>query len=250
MMVPMADPDEPYYRRDLARVHHLGFGFHADRVAPGILALLAPVRARNGLVVELGCGTGLLTRFLLDAGHRVIATDASPAMLEIATEYAPEALEHRVLRLPDDPIPEADAIVSVGHPLSYLPSEDAIDRALAAAADALRPEGVFAVDLEDLEWARARPKDATNGRVGEDWAIINVASSPSPDRFVREMAVFLRNPDGTYRRDDERHDNVLIDTSRVPALLDAHGVDATVARAFGAETLPAGLMAIVGTKRA
>ena len=65
-----------YYRRDLALVHHRGFGFHADRTAPGILALLEPVRERRGLVLELGCGSGLLTRHLLDAGHRVSATDA------------------------------------------------------------------------------------------------------------------------------------------------------------------------------
>ena len=75
---------EPYYRDDLALIHHLGFGFHADACAPGILDLLAPVRDRNGLVVEIGCGTGLLTRHLAEAGHRVIATDASNAMLDLA----------------------------------------------------------------------------------------------------------------------------------------------------------------------
>jgi len=75
--------DQPYYRDDLALVHHRGFGFHADMCAPGIVALLGPVRDRRGLVVELGCGSGLLTRHLLDAGHRVVATDASPAMRTI-----------------------------------------------------------------------------------------------------------------------------------------------------------------------
>lgn len=65
-------------------MHHLGFGFHADACAPGILARLAPVLDRDGLVLELGCGSGLLTRHLVDAGHRVIAADASPAMVELA----------------------------------------------------------------------------------------------------------------------------------------------------------------------
>lgn len=87
----MAGPDTPYYRRDLALVHHLGFGFHADDCAPGILELLQPVRERDGLVAELGCGSGLLTRYLVDAGHRVIATDASPAMLDLARTYARDA---------------------------------------------------------------------------------------------------------------------------------------------------------------
>ncbi|MBO0732268.1 MAG: class I SAM-dependent methyltransferase, partial [Acidimicrobiaceae bacterium] len=127
-----------YYRKELALAHHRGFGFHADACAPGILTLLEPVRAQQGLVVELGCGSGLLTRHLVDAGHRVVATDASAAMLELARAYVPEAEAIQSLTLPSDPIPEADAIVSVGHVLSYLPDEAAIDQALVAAARAIR----------------------------------------------------------------------------------------------------------------
>ena len=87
----MALSENSYYRRDLALVHHRGFGFHAQACAPGILALLEPVRSREGIVLELGCGSGLLTRELTAAGHRVIATDASPAMLEMARSYGPAA---------------------------------------------------------------------------------------------------------------------------------------------------------------
>jgi hypothetical protein len=49
---------EPYYRRPLALVHHLGFAAHAHPCAPGILELLAPLRERGSLVVELGCRSG------------------------------------------------------------------------------------------------------------------------------------------------------------------------------------------------
>jgi SAM-dependent methyltransferase len=140
------------YRPDLAAVHHRGFGRYAAAAAPGILDLLAPVRARQGLVLELGCGTGLLTRELVAAGHRVLATDASPAMLGIARDLVGDsAVEVRQLTLPDDPLPPADAIVAVGHPVSYLPDEAAIDRALAAMAHALRPGGLLAIDVCDLE---------------------------------------------------------------------------------------------------
>src|SRR5215472_15285622 len=95
----------PYYRADLARVHHLGFGFHADACAHGALDSLAPIRERDGLVVELGCGSGHLTRHLLNAGHRVIATDASPAMLELARRHVPRVEDFRLLSLPCDRIP-------------------------------------------------------------------------------------------------------------------------------------------------
>ena len=101
--------DGTYYRDDLALVHHRGFGFHADMCAPGIVELLRPVRERDGLVVEIGCGSGLLTRHLLDAGHRVLATDASPAMLDLARHQAPDAEDIRRLVLPDDPVPPAAA---------------------------------------------------------------------------------------------------------------------------------------------
>ena len=244
------DRDQPYYRDDLALVHHRGFGFHADMCAPGIVALLGPVRDRRGLVVELGCGSGLLTRHLLDAGHRVIATDASPAMLELARAAAPDAEDVRQVRLPDDPIPDADAIVSVGHALNYLPDQAAIDRAFVAVAHALRPGGVLAIDVCDLEWGAARRDVATHGRVGQDWAIITETSTPAANRFVREMTIFVKNDDGSWRRDEERHDNVLIDTTLVPGLLAQQGVEAQVRPSFGTEQLPTGLRALVGHRPA
>jgi SAM-dependent methyltransferase len=244
--VPQA---EPYYRRDLARVHHEGFSFHAAKVAPGVLALLEPVRAAGGLVVEFGCGSGLLTRELLAAGHRVIATDASPAMVELAREVAPGAEGYEVLALPDDPLPDADAIVGVGHPINYLPSLEAIDAGIGAMARALRPGGLLAFDICDLAYgARTVDGMASRGWVGDDWALITEFSAPAPDRFVREMTIFSRNEDGTWRRDHERHDNVLVDVSTVPPLLVRDGVDAEIRDAFGSERLPPGLKVIVGRK--
>ncbi len=94
-----------YYRADLALVHHRAFGSHAQACAPDILTLLEPVLRRDGAVLELGCGSGHLTRHLIDAGHRVIATDASPAMLDLARHQVPDADEIRQLVLPADPCP-------------------------------------------------------------------------------------------------------------------------------------------------
>jgi len=234
------------YREDLALVHHLGFGFHADACAPGILDLLRPVRRRDGLVLELGCGSGPLTRHLLAAGHRVVASDASPAMLELARRRLPEAEGVRLIVLPDDPLPAADAVVSVGHVLSYLPDEEAIHRALIAVARALRPGGVLAVDLCDLAYGAARVGAPPAVRRMDSWVIVTEFSQPSAGKFVRDMTTFLRNPDGTWRRDDERHENVLIDTSTIPAVLAEYGVEAEVRPSFGHEELSAGLVTVIG----
>ena len=237
------------YRPDLATVHHRGFTAHAAACAPGIVDLLAPVRDREGLVLELGCGTGLLTRELIAAGYRVIATDAAPAMLDIARDVVgTSAQEVRQLTLPDDPLPQADAIVAIGHPLSYLPDAESVDRALTAMAAALRPGGLLAFDICDLEWGRARLHTPNFARSGPDWAIITEFSLPTPDRFVRDITTFLPNPDGSWRRGSEHHENVLIDTAQIPALLRAHGVQASVGASFGTETNPPGLRVVTGHK--
>ena len=245
----MGATDDTYYRAALAKIHHEGFGFHADACAPGILQHLAPIRERQGLVVEIGCGSGLLTRHLTEAGHRVIATDASPAMLDIARTYAPDALEHRVVALPDDPLPDADAIVSTGHALSYIDTQPRLEAALVACARALRPGGVLAVDLEDLSTRDAQMARPPAAWVGDDWAMFMERVSDSHTHFARVQTVFMREDDGRYRREHERHDNVLIDVPGVvPALLEAEGLDVSVGLSFGAETNMEGLMVVVASR--
>jgi SAM-dependent methyltransferase len=239
--------DLPYYRADLARIHHEGFGFHADAVAPGVLKILEPVLERGGLVLEIGCGSGLLTRYLVDAGHRVFATDASPAMLDLAREYVPGvALEQ--LRLPTDPVPPADAIVSVGHPLSYLRDEEQVRASLTAMARALRPGGLLAFDICDQEWGAARRDQGPRVWSGEGWLLVTRTSVPDDRTYRRDMTTFVRTAGGLWQRDDELHDNVLLATGEIPGWLAAAGVEAEVHASFGDESLPPGLVAVVGRK--
>jgi SAM-dependent methyltransferase len=238
---------DSYYRANLAFVHDRGFGRYPNECAPGVLDLLAPVRGRGGLVHEIGCGSGTLTRHLLVAGHRVLASDASPAMLDLAREAVPGA-ELRRITLPDDPLPEADAVVGVGHALNYLPDADAVRRALVALARSLRPGGLLAVDLCDLEWGETHTGEPPVVRIEDEWTLVTRFSLPRPDLYVREMTTFRRRPDGLWDRDDERHDNVLLDTAEVPALLAGEGLDAAVVPGFGAEQRPPGLPVILATR--
>jgi len=235
-----------YYQRDLAFIHDQGYGLHADRCAPGILELLSCVG--DGLVLEFGCGSGALTRHLLAAGLRVVATDASADMLALARAALGASADLRLLALPGDPLPAADAIVSVGHAISYLPDAAAVEAALAALAGALRPGGVLALDVLDLDFAQARAGDPPFARVEDDWAIITEFSTPAPDRFVRDITTFVPDGAGAWRRGEEHHENVLMDTSRIPAELAGHGVRASVGTSFGAAELPAGLRSVTGRK--
>lgn len=61
--------------------------FVIDGGAP-LLELLAPRPAER--VLDVGCGTGALTRAIADAGARVVGIDASPAMLAEARQAYPD----------------------------------------------------------------------------------------------------------------------------------------------------------------
>ncbi len=73
-------------------------------------------------------------------------------------------------------------------------------------------------------------------------------SRPAPDRLIRQVTVFMRNDDGSRRRDDEQHGSVLIDTARGPGLLAGEGAEVSVTSAFGDEQLPTGLAVLIGRR--
>ena len=64
------------------------------------------------------------------------------------------------------------------------------------------------------------------------------------------MTTFVPNGDDSWHRGTEHHENVLVDTARIPALLRSHGVVARVGDAFGAETFPEGLRVVIGHRLA
>jgi tRNA (cmo5U34)-methyltransferase len=132
------------------------------------------------LVLDLGAGTGLLSRFVREAHAQVelVLVDAASAMLERAREAltAPAAFVLADLR---DPLPGGrfDAVVSA---LAIHHLEDAEKRALfARVRDALAPGGVFvnaeqvAAPTATLEAAYRRwHQDASRalGASAEEWA--------------------------------------------------------------------------------
>jgi SAM-dependent methyltransferase len=87
---------DTYYGRDLAWVHHTGYSQHVENTAQGIVHLLRESGLPKGAqVLDVGCGSGLLARRLLDSGFMAKGIDASPAMIDLARSYVP-GVEFRV----------------------------------------------------------------------------------------------------------------------------------------------------------
>jgi len=67
------------YKKDLAYIHDVGFSDYALKSAPGILAILARNQIHEGLVVDLGCGSGLSAQELTKASNSVFSTNSCVA---------------------------------------------------------------------------------------------------------------------------------------------------------------------------
>ena len=99
-------------------------------------------------VLELGCGTGLMTRLLLDRGAIVTSVDRSAPMLARARERAPEAtfISSDVTTFSTDDTFERVILSYILHELA----EPARATALTLARRALAPKGrVGVVDFDD-----------------------------------------------------------------------------------------------------
>src|SRR6476620_9236965 len=79
------------YTDDLAFIHDAGFGDLARHAAGVLQNALRAHGFRTGLIVDLGCGSGILSKAMIDAGYDVLGIDISPAMIRIARKRVPRA---------------------------------------------------------------------------------------------------------------------------------------------------------------
>lgn len=105
----------------------------------------------NGIVCELGCGTGSMTELLAEAGYDMIGIDASPEMLEMATEKKLNS-GHDILYLLQDArsfelYGTVRAVISVCDSLNYVTEPGELLQVFRLVNNYLDPGGIFLFDM-------------------------------------------------------------------------------------------------------
>ncbi len=241
-----------WYGEDLAYIHDVGHADFALDSAPGILKILEGSGIDDGLVVDLGCGTGLLARELIDAGYGVFGVDISEAMIELARRRAPEA-GFRVGSLFEVEIPRCRAVTAISEVLNYLFDVENEERGpgqvFRRVHEALLPGGVFIFDV--LGPGQVAPGSRTKGfRVGEDWAVLSEREEDHERGTMERRIVSFRRVGEHYRRGDEIHRVRLYDTWELVAELERAGFLARTMRSYGDLPLDEGHTAFVASKPA
>jgi SAM-dependent methyltransferase len=210
-----------YASDDLAYVHDIGFHSYALEAAPGLLGVLRDHSIKDGLVVDLGSGTGTWAAELVRLGYGYLGFDQSAAMVRFAKKAVPGA-RFRKASLFDAPLPRCRAVTSMGECLNYRftrarSSMAALKRLFKRVYAALEPGGVFVFDLATPARAPKKKTPRVFRNEGEDWAMVAV-STAIPDGLRRSMTFFRRHGD-LYRRGAETHDLTLYPLNDILAAL-------------------------------
>ncbi len=233
------------YSTDLAFIHHAGFGGFARDVAPEIASVLHRHGIRRGLIVELGCGSGIVARHLGERGFEVRGFDVSPAMLRLARAYAPRA-SFRIGSIATAPLLPCDAIVAVGEVVTYAPGGlPALRRFFGRAHAALRPGGILLFDFIAAARRRTFPEKTVSGR---GWRIDVSASFDNRTGILTRQMRIARQIGGRTRWSRETHRVRVYDRAAVVDALRRCGFEVRAGRAFGRVRLLPGDVAVVARK--
>lgn len=116
-----------------------------------IHGLLKEYGAEEGIVLDLGCGTGSMTEILAGYGYDMIGVDNSEDMLELAMEKR-IASDHEILYLLQD-MREFElygtvrAVISVCDSLNYITDPEDLRKVFRLVNNYLDPGGVFVFDF-------------------------------------------------------------------------------------------------------
>src|SRR5439155_7501447 len=222
------------YQEDLAYIHDVGFDFYARGVAPELLKIFRRHGIAQGLVVDLGCGSGIWAGELIRAGYDVLGVDISESMIRLARKKAPQARLVRSSFL-DVPLPCCDAVTSLGECLCYLfdskNGTKELTKLFSRIYEALRPGGLFLFDI-------AQPGQITaslrvRNFAGADWVVLREAEEDRKNLvLIRRMTLF-RQVGKLYRRSEETHRLRLYCTSDLARILRDIGFHVRVLRGYG-----------------
>lgn len=124
-----------------------------DKWSEYLVQLLEEYNVKEGLIAELGCGTGNITRQLADKGYHMIGIDNSEDMLRIAIEKESSGIEKKdILYLLQDMrefelYGTVSAIISICDSMNYILTEEDLLQVFQLVNNYLDPQGIFIFDL-------------------------------------------------------------------------------------------------------
>lgn len=181
----------------------------------------------DGIICELGCGTGKMTRLLSESGYDMIGIDASQEMLSIAREHQSEGILYLAQDMREFELyGTVRAVVSVCDSMNYLLEEGDLLQVFRLVNNYLDPGGIFLFDLNTDHKFREQLGQQTFSEHREEGSLIWDNYYDEEER-INEYALTLfiqEGQEGLFRKYEEVHYERSYELSRVIQLLEQAGM--------------------------
>lgn len=181
----------------------------------------------DGLVCELGCGTGKMAKILSDSGYDMIGIDSSADMLDIAHDK--RSCDGRILYLNQDMrqmelYGTVRAVISVCDSVNYLLSEEDLLTTFKLVNNYLDPKGLFIFDMNTRYKYEKLLSDNVFAESRDDASFIWENFYDEEEEINEyDLTVFVKE-DELYRRYEEVHLQKAYDIDKVKTLIERSGL--------------------------
>ena len=192
--------------------------------------LLAEYGIEDGIVLDLGCGTGNLTEKLAGLGYDMIGVDASPDMLEIAMDKRVQSGYDILYLLQDmrefELYGTVRAVVSACDCVNYITDPEELTDVFRLVNNYLDPAGIFVFDFNTEYKYRELLGDRTIAEDREECSFIWDNFYDEEDGINEyELTLFIREEDDRYRKYQETHFQKAYTLEQMKDFLSAAGME-------------------------
>ena len=192
--------------------------------------LLKENGVEDGLVLDLGCGTGTLTELLAAQGYDMIGVDASEEMLQAAMEKRTRSGQDILYLLQDmrefELYGTVRAVVSSCDSINYILEYEDLVRVFTLVNNYLDPGGVFIFDLNTVYKYQNILGDNTFAEDREESSFIWDNFYDEDDQVNEyDLTLFIREENGLYRKYTETHYQKAYDLTAVRRALKEAGME-------------------------
>ncbi|WP_461809969.1 class I SAM-dependent DNA methyltransferase [Faecalimonas sp.] len=193
--------------------------------------LLKEYGVSEGLVLELGCGTGTMTELLSASGYDMIGIDNSEEMLEIALEKKLSS-GHDILYLSQDMrefelYGTVKAVVSICDSVNYIMEEEELMTVFKLVNNYLDPRGIFIFDFNTIYKYRELLGDRTIAEQREECSFIwDNYYYEEEEVNEYELSLFIREGESEYyRKYEETHYQRAYHLETIKGLIEQSGLE-------------------------
>lgn len=164
-------------------------------------------------ILELACGTGILSVELANIGHRVTGLDLSEEMIELAKERTTEDDELLSFEVGDmldlKKADQYDVVTCFSDSLCYMPDEEAVQTVFNEVYRSLKSDGIFLFDVHSIFKIEQEFPEYSYHYQTDDFAFLWESYPGDVPYSVEHFLTFFvkeTEEEDTFKRYDELHE--------------------------------------------